>query len=149
MIKSLKLPLLLLTGLLALASTPARAENSYQTIFPSAARTVATADESAEFTNSNWRGMRLFLNITVEVGTSTLDVKVQCKDTTSGTWFDLPGASLDQKSAITGDDILTIYPGIAETANESVSDALGRTYRVVAAVGGTGFTFSVGVHLLD
>lgn len=97
------------------------------------------------------RGIRLYLDITAETGTATLDVKLQGRDSAgSGDWFDVPGATFAQKSA-TGSDDLVIYPGIAETANESVSDVLPSWWRVVGTVGASTadtLTFSVGADLL-
>lgn len=152
-IKTTLLALVALVGV-SLAPSTASAENAYQTLLPSLERTGAAGGvyTSSEQTNTYWRGARVFLNITAETGTATLNVKVQTKDLTSGVWFDVPGAALDEKSATTGDDILLVYPGVAETGNESVSDTMGRAWRVVATVGTGGsssFTFSVGAHLLE
>lgn len=122
--------------------------NTNITILASAARIVTT--NSADLTNYNHRGVRLFLDITAISGASaTLDVKVQTKDSVSSGYFDLPGAAFAQKSTVTSDD-LTIYPGIAETANETVSDVLGRTWRIVATIAGTtpSVTFSVGAQMI-
>lgn len=120
------------------------APNSEATVFASAARTSTT--NSTDQVNRFARGVRLHLNISAASGTTpTLDLKVQTKDAVSGTYIDLPGAAFAQKTT-TGSDDLTIYPGVAETANETVSDVLSRTWRVVATIGGTtpSFTFSVG-----
>ena len=97
------------------------------------------------------RGVRLYLDITTETGTATLDVKLQGRDVASGDWVDVPGAAFAQKSAVTTDPVsLTVYPGIAETAGETVSDVLPAWWRVVAVVagGGAAMTFSVGADLL-
>jgi len=113
-------------------------------VLGSAARTVTLNSPDQE--NPACRGVRLYLDVTAASGTTpTLDVKVQTKDPASGTYADLPGAVFTQKTAVSFDD-LTIYPGIAETANETVSDALSATWRLVATIGGgtPSFTFSVG-----
>lgn len=125
------------------------APNAEATVLASAVRT-ATAN-SADQVNRFARGVRLFLNITAASGTApTLDIKVQTKDPVSGVYLDLPGAVFAQKTT-TGSDDLTVYPGVAETANETVSDALSRTWRVVATIAGTtpSFTFSVGAAYLS
>lgn len=118
--------------------------NAQATVLASAVRTsTANSDDQV---NRFARGVRLYLDVTAASGTTpTLDVKVQTKDPVSSTYIDLPGAAFSQKTT-TGSDDLTIYPGVAETANETVSDALSRTWRVVATIGGTtpSFTFSVG-----
>lgn len=117
--------------------------NHEVTVFGSAARTVTTNSQDQE--NSACRGVRLYLDVTAASGAApTLDVKIQTRDHISGTYIDLPGAVFTQKTAASFDD-LTIYPGIAETANETVSDVLSGTWRAVATIGGTtpSFTFSL------
>lgn len=118
--------------------------NDEATVLSLAARTSTT--NSADLTNLFARGVRLHLDIDAASGTTpTLDIKVQAKDSLSGNYFDIPGAAFTQKTAA-GTDDLTVYPGVAETANETVSDVIPRTWRVVATIGGTtpSFTFSVG-----
>lgn len=110
------------------------------TVFASAQRTVTTnsSDQITLYT----KGIRLFLNISAYVG-GTLDVKIQSKDTLTGNYEDIPGAAFAQKSA-TGQDDLIIYPGIAETANEAVSDAVPAVWRAVATMATTpDMTFSL------
>lgn len=122
-------------------------------------RTVTVASSAARTTTGNsgaliaptrkvgeYRGAVFTLDITAASGTTpTLDVKVQRFDVVSGQYVDLPSAAFAQKTA-TGTDDVTIYPGIAETANRSVSDVIGEVYRVVWTIGGTtpSFTFSIG-----
>lgn len=124
--------------------------NSYATVFSSAARTAAT-HQSDEIWTLEYRGIRLYLDITAASGTSpTLDLKVQTHDPVSDKWFDMPGATFVQKTT-TGTDDLTLYPGIAETANETVSDTVGPKFRVHGTIGGSDtptFTYSIGAQLL-
>lgn len=113
------------------------------TVFSSAARTAT--EDSADQVHAGYRGVHLVLDITVVSGTTpTLDVKLQRKDETSGKYVDIPGAAFAQKTG-TGTDDLVVYPGVAETANRSVSDILSEAWRVVATIGGTtpSFTFSL------
>ena len=115
------------------------------TLFASASRVAATynsEDQSTSFA----RGVVIFLNITALTG--TLDLKVQAKDTESDTYIDMASCSLAQQSA-TGIDMLTIYPGIAETANVSVSDRLPKVWRVVCTVGTGPITFSAFAQAVD
>lgn len=116
------------------------------TVFASAARTATTTNSSDQDNDPQQKGVRLFLDITAVSGTSpTLDVKLQVKDPVSAKYEDMAGAAFAQKTG-TGQDIITIYPGIAETADESVSDILGSTWRIVATIGGTAtptFTYSL------
>lgn len=119
--------------------------NALATVFASAART-ATAN-STDQTNYAGRGVICLLDITAASGTTpTLDIKLQYKDSVPATdiYVDIPGAAFAQKTAA-GTDSLTLYPGIAETANRSVSDILSREWRAVATIGGTtpSFTFSL------
>lgn len=101
---------------------------------------------SEEMQNPGARGVDLFID-TTSSGSGTLTVKLQKKDPNSGTWHDLTSATT---TAINdpADVILTVYPGIAETANVSVSDHLGHTWRVHATVGTAAVTFSVGAVYL-
>jgi hypothetical protein len=115
------------------------------TLFESASR-VAAAYNSDDQSTSFAKGVIIFLNITALTG--TLDLKIQAKDTVSGTYIDQPGCSLAQQAG-TGIDILTVYPGIAETANVSVSDRLPKVWRVVCTVGTGPITFSVFAQAVD
>lgn len=113
----------------------------------SAARTATFNSEELSVAE---RGIHLVLNVTASSGTTpTLDVKLQRKDQESGQWVDLPSASFAQKTG-TGTDDLVVYPGIAETANRSVSDHIGGVIRAVFTIGGTtpSFTFSLAGFLL-
>lgn len=119
--------------------------NNKVTISASSAKT-ATGNSGAIANPGGAKGIHLVLNITAASGTTpTLDVKVQRFDQTSGNWVDLPSAAFAQKNT-TGTDDLVIYPGIAETANRSVSDVVGEEIQVVWTIGGTtpSFTFSIG-----
>ena len=102
------------------------------TVFSSAQRT-ATAT-SVPFTTPRAKGLRLFYDVTTDDG-GTLDIKLQC-GSPSGDWIDLAGAAFAQISAV-GQGHLTIYPGIAETADVSVSDVVTSPWRVVATMGST------------
>ena len=123
-------------------------------IFESAARTESANPDglgagvyaSAEMHNFGAKGVDLFL-VSTSSGAGTVTAKIQKKDPASGTWIDLTsGATAAQ--ADPGSAVLTIYPGIAETANVSVSDHLGCTWRVVVTVATASVTFSVGATYL-
>lgn len=110
---------------------------------------VTATGNSGDLTNREYRGVVLTLDIDAASGTTpTLDVKLQGTDGL-GNYVDIAGAAFAQKTGA-GTSTLTVYPGVAETANVSVSDVLPRTYRVVWTVGGTtpSFTFSVGAALV-
>ena len=111
-----------------------------------ASSALGTTGEGLDFDNPLAPGIRLTLKCTAVSGTSpTLDAKVQVYNSVAGTWNDLPGATWAQVTGAT-EKLLTIYPGIAETANESVSDHLGRRWRLYYTIGGSStptVTFSV------
>jgi hypothetical protein len=115
-------------------------------IFPSASRDVATHN-SAAITATGYTGCRVFIDITVHNG-GTVTPKVQTLDQVSGQWVDIPGAAFAALSGSNQTKQLTIRPGVAETVNESVSDVLGNTIRVVAPVSVAAVTFSMGVDLI-
>lgn len=106
-------------------------------VFVSASRADNTAYTSDEMHNLSAKGVRLYIQIAT-IGTTTLTVKIQVRNPAASSaateWVDLPDAVT---SALTADDTtttLTVYPGIAETANVSVSDHLGPSWRVVATL---------------
>lgn len=99
-------------------------------------QTVSATLTTAEFNNRYYRGARFHLECTGKAGTSpTLDVKIQAK--VGEDWQDITSVAFAQ---VTDDGVknLTVYPGIAETANVSVSDVLPYRYRAVATLGGSG-----------
>lgn len=138
----------LLVALALFAAFPAVAqENTDVTLFSSVARIDNDSPfVSSTLTNYSWRGIRLHITASAELGTSTLDCKVQGKDKLTADFYDIPGAVFTQITG-TAVDELVVYPGVAETANESVSDVLPRLWRVRCALTGTGFTFAMGGSL--
>lgn len=101
---------------------------------------------SEEMQNPGARGVDIFLD-TTSTTAGTVTVKLQKKDPNSGTWFDLTSATTGAV-ADPADAIMTVYPGIAETANVSISDHLGHMWRVHATVATAAVTFSVGAVYL-
>ena len=124
-------------------------------IFESASRdqtTDPTGDGAGVYVstamdNINARGIDLFVD-TTSSGSGTLTVKIQKQDPASRNWYDLPGATTGSIND-PADVLLTIYPGIGETANVSVSDVIGHTWRVHATVATAAVTFSVGATYLS
>lgn len=101
--------------------------------------------------NKHSKGIRLFLDITAEVGTATLDIKVQVFDAVGGDWIDLPGAAFPQQSG-TGQAMLTIYPSLTTvTANVAVAQYVGPAWRlsITEAGGASSMTFTVSYEPLD
>ncbi len=115
-----------------------------------ASAVVTATANGADVGNEGYKGAVFILDITAASGTSpTLDVTLEWKDPISEKYFAIPGAAFAQKTT-TGTDSLVVYPGVAETANESVSDVLSETFRAVATITGTtpSFTFSLGVSFV-
>lgn len=107
----------------------------------------AAGGNSADFVNRGCKGISVFVKNTASSGTSpTVTVKLQAKSQ-NGDYYDVPGATT---AAIAGGtpatNYFTVYPGIAETSNVSVSDVLPPVYRLAWAIGGSStptVTFSV------
>lgn len=103
---------------------------------------TATTNSDTVQNEDEARGVRLVLNVTAASGSSpTLDVKLQRYDDTSANWIDLPSAAFAQKTGVSNDD-LVVYPGVAETANRSVSDVITSRWRAVATIAGSSPSFS-------
>lgn len=119
--------------------------------FTALAATAYTAAQTINvdlFNGLHAKGVRLWLDVTSHTA-GTVDCKVQTKDHVSGKYIDMPSASFGQKTAAAHDD-LVIFPGIAETANRSVSDVLTEDWRIVITLGaGAACTVSVAGCYLD
>lgn len=94
---------------------------------------------------AGYKGVRLFLDVTAASGTSeTWDGQIQVKDPVTGNYQDVNDASFFQQTGVNQTD-LTVYPGIAQSANRTINDIIGRTFRLRVTIAGTtpSFTFSV------
>lgn len=98
-----------------------------ETILASAARTATT--NSADFTNYNAKGIKVVIDVTVDPAAASVVFDIEGKDSVSGKYY-----SLLTSAAIVavGTTVLTVFPGVSETANVKASDMLPRTYRVTA-----------------
>lgn len=102
-----------------------------------ASGTVAASGNSSDYSNSYHKGATVVAKVGAGSGTSpTLTVKIQGK-TAAGDYYDVPSVVTAALAAASGVTTLTVYPGVAETANVSVSDILPRTWRVVWTLGGS------------
>ena len=121
------------------------ADNRTVTIYSSAALGATAA--TTPVASLGARGIIIYMEVTAVSGTSpTLDAKVQAYDALGDVWHDITGAVFAQKTG-TGNDYLTIYPGIGETANEAVSDVIPALIRVYNTIGGSStptVTFTLG-----
>lgn len=98
---------------------------------------VVTANgQSSDQTNTNYRGVKVYIATgTFGASESTMTVKIRGKDPVSGSYFDVLASTSLTASGFT---VLTVYPGIAVTANVSASDVLPRTWRVEYAASNWG-----------
>ncbi|MHB8388156.1 MAG: hypothetical protein ACYDBH_01085 [Acidobacteriaceae bacterium] len=96
---------------------------------------ASAGTNSADLVNGVNRGVTLFINVSVMTGTSpTLTVTIEGKDPVSGQYYTiLESAALDA----VGFSTLTVYPGVAVTANQTASAPLPQNWRVTTAVAGT------------
>ena len=117
-----------------------------RTAFPAAARDAGT-HTSGRISTSGYAGVRAFVNVSSVSSTGTVTVKLQAVDELTGTAVDIPGATTAALGS-TGMRTLSVRPGVAETANESVSDVVANTIQAVATVATSTVTFSVSLDLV-
>lgn len=116
------------------------------------AQSRASSVNSVDLLNANAKGARVYVDVvSVSGSAAVLDVKLQSKDSVSGKYLDLAGASFPQITAATS-IAMTVYPGIAAAANVAVSDVLVFNWRIVATIGGgvpaPAFEFGVDVDYI-
>lgn len=124
-------------------------------------RVVSSTDgwTSRKFTFPHHKGCMLQVNRSAEVGTATLDVKIQYLNHIAGSYDDLEGAAIVQMGdGVTGLVYLTVYPGLTgsdadasialNTVNKHCGAYLPDVFRIVATTTGTSNTFSIGMLLL-
>ena len=117
--------------------------NNEVTLLASAART--TAQQTADQTNYNARGVKIGLDIT-SYTSGSLTVTLQGKDSVSGAYYTLLAGTAVSASGYT---TYTLYPGVATTANVSAADILPRTWRVnVAVADASSITYSLSANVI-
>jgi len=116
------------------------ARNISGTLLASAARTATTS--SADQSNYNAKGVRVFINVTVHAVSAALVPTIEVKDPVSGVYTAIAtGASI----TTTGHTVITVYPGATVAANVTLSNALSKTWRVTMTPGNANsVTYSVG-----
>lgn len=95
----------------------------------------ASTINSANITNWNQRGAQIGVNVTQISASTTIQIAIQGLDVASGQWYTLLTSTA---FGTTGFTLLTVYPGIAATANVAANAPLPRTFRIVATVAGSG-----------
>lgn len=98
------------------------------------AQGAGTVTTQADQVNYNGRGLKCTVNVSAVGGTPSLVVTIQGKDPVSGA---VKAILASPSITTTGVTTLTIYPGIAVTANVSASDVLPRTWNISETVSGT------------
>lgn len=109
------------------------------TLFESAARTASA--NSIPVTRRDYRGVHIIIDATAKTATPSVVFTIQGYDPVNDTWYDLLVSA-----AITGvsNTLLSLYPGLAATANVSISQVLPEKWRVEAvAADGDSLTYSV------
>lgn len=106
----------------------------------------ATASQnSADLTNADGRGVKVYVNTSV-IGTGSITVSIQAKDPASGTYTTLLASAAIVTNVMT---VLTVYPGLPVTTNVSANDVLPRQWRVsVVANNANPANYSVGASII-
>ena len=106
----------------------------------------ATASQaSADQTNADARGVKVFVNVT-NAGTGSITAAIQAKDPASGVYTTLLASAA---IVANGTSVLTVYPGLPATANVSANDVLPRQWRVaITANNANAASYSVGASLI-
>lgn len=106
----------------------------------------ATASQnSADLTNVDGRGVKVFVNTTV-IGTGSITVTIQAKDPASGAYSTLLASAAIVTNTQT---VLTVYPGLPATANVSANDLLPRQWRIaVTANNANPANYTVGASVI-
>jgi hypothetical protein len=106
---------------------------------------VTAGQASPDFVNPNARGVTVYLKTTA-IGTGSITVTIQGKDTISGDYYTLlAGAAVITNTV----NRYTVYPGIPVVANVTASDVLPYTWRIsVASNNANPVTASIGASTL-
>lgn len=106
-----------------------------------------TTQTTADMANADARGVKVFVNVSANAGgLGSITASIQIKDPGSGTYATpLSSAAI----VATGFTVLTIYPGLAATANVTANDCLPRQWRIqVVANNANPVSYTVGACLL-
>lgn len=116
------------------------------TLLASAARATGTAVSSADQTNAGGRGVRVFINVTVNATSAAIVPTIEVKDPVSGVYTAvLTGAAITG----VGHTVLTVYPGATVAANVTLSTVIGKTWRLTMTPGNSNSaTYSAGYNMI-
>lgn len=117
--------------------------NSNLRLLALAARTGASKSET--YSNPDYKGLHLLINVTVAGASGGITPTIQGYDDFTQTYYDL---LVGPAITTTGTKVLKIYPGIATVVGGAANDFLPQKWRVSMAVGDTSsFTYSVTANL--
>lgn len=107
------------------------------------AETVHSADQ----TNYSGKGANVVIDLTTAT-LATVVVTIEGKDIASGKYYTILSSST---LAAAGTTVLSVYPGLAVTANVSANAILPKTWRISATVAGAGpiLTGTVGASVIE
>jgi hypothetical protein len=115
------------------------------TVFTSAART-ASANSDTFANQQGHRGLHLIIDATASAATPSVVFTIQGYSPLGDDYYTILASA-----AVTGaaTSVLRVYPGLAASANVSVSDCLPHLWRVIATAGDSdSLTYSVAATLL-
>lgn len=115
------------------------------TLLASAARTATVS--ASDQTNYSGKGARVYIDVTAIVSTPSVVFTIEVKDPISGIY-----TAILTSVAITGTGhtVLTVYPGATVAANVTLSNVIGRVWRVTATHGNANsITYSVGYDVIN
>lgn len=104
-----------------------RRRGNVDTPLLTAASGATVSQNSSDQTNYNGRGVKILINMTA-AGTGSVTFTIQGKDVATGLYYTILASAAVTANGVT---VLTVYPGIAVTANVAASDALPRTWRIL------------------
>lgn len=90
------------------------------------ATAATTGKQSADQTNTGWRGVLVTITTTA-IGTGSVTVTVQGKDSAGGYYTLLAGAAVVTNTTV----VYTVYPGLTAAANVTANGIVPRTWRVI------------------
>ncbi len=110
------------------------------TMLACAART-ASANSNAVDTDHNYRGVHVIIDCSAKTATPSVVFTIQGYDEVNADWYDLLASAAISTVSNT---VLSLYPGLAATANTSISQVLPKVWRVEAVHGDAdSITYSV------
>lgn len=119
--------------------------NTAQTLFGSAARTVAIAGSVVP--NYNARGIIVMMNVTAASGTGGLTLKIEGVDLTGVMLYTILVAAAPVTAI--GLYVYRVYPGLTPVAGLTVNDVLPRMHKVSVAVGdASSYTYSLAANFI-